>query len=136
MDLLLQLRLYGKENSVTADSLRVIRLPRPSAVVTDLTIAPPAREAGVQHEVEPAIPASVRARIQAPTMVPVLVFVDSSGHVTQAWSKATGHGLERYLADAAVRAARKWTFVPARSQDGSPAAATKTIAFEFTPAGQ
>jgi TonB family protein len=69
-------------------------------------------------------------------VVPVMVNVDQSGRVTRAWSKVTGHGLQRYLADAAVQAARKWSFAPARSQDGSAVAATKTLSFEFRPPAQ
>jgi TonB family protein len=89
-----------------------------------------------RHEVQPVIPAGIRNRISGRTVVPVVVHVDESGRVTQASSKVKGHGVERYLADEAVKAARQWSFTPARAKSGAPVAATKTISFEFTPVGQ
>jgi TonB family protein len=156
-DLRLQLRLYDQDRPVAADSLRVIGLPNPAPVTATVPAEPatptaPAAPAShpqahaaadpkaaplaVLHQVEPAISPGIRARIQAPVVVPVMVNVDQSGRVTRAWSKVTGHGLQRYLADAAVQAARKWSFAPARSQDGSAVAATKTLSFEFRPPAQ
>jgi len=147
-DLRFQLRLYDQQAAVAADSLRVIGLSNPAPITASVPDVPanrpPAKVATtrsatapvVLHEVEPAISAGIRARIQARMVVPVMVNVDPSGRVIRAWSKVTGHGLERYLADASVQAARRWSFTPARSQDGSPVAATKTISFEFWPPGR
>jgi TonB family protein len=143
-DVLFELRFFDKENTVAAGSLRVIRLPEPAPVVAtipaepppaDLAAASPASPPAVRREVQPVISPGIRTRILARTVVPVIVQVDPSGHVTRASSKVNGHGLERYLAGEAVKAARQWSFSPARSKEGSPVAATKTISFEFTPAG-
>jgi TonB family protein len=143
-DVLFQLRFFNKENTVAAGSLRVIRLPEPAPVVAtipaeplpaDLAAGSPASPPAVRREVQPVISPGIRTRIRARTVVPVVVHVDPSGHVTRASSKVNGHGLERYLAGEAVKAARQWSFSPARSKEGSPVAATKTISFEFTPAG-
>jgi TonB family protein len=147
--LLFQLRLYDEQSPVAADSLRVIRLPDAAPVTASvpadepaarppapLPKARPSTPLAVLHEVQPVISDGIRARIQVPKVVPVQVTVDPSGHVTHASAKVTGGGLERYLADVAVKAARQWSFAPARSQDGSPVAATKTISFEFRPPGR
>jgi TonB family protein len=66
-------------------------------------------------------------------VVRVVVTIDEAGRVTHASSAVTGSGLERYLADESVRAARQWSFSPARLKEGSPIAATKTLSFEFLP---
>jgi TonB family protein len=87
----------------------------------------------VRQEVQPVISPGIRARISSPTVVQVVVKVDESGRVAQASTRIAGNGIQRYLADQAVKAARQWSFRPARSKDGSPVAATKTISFEFTP---
>ena len=63
----------------------------------------------------------------------VYVTIDETGRVTHASSPVTGSGLDRYLADEAVKAAREWMFNPARSQAGQPVTITKTLSFEFLP---
>ncbi|HXB72609.1 MAG TPA: hypothetical protein VNY05_30515 [Candidatus Acidoferrales bacterium] len=145
VDVLFQLRLYDKENPLTAESLRVIRLPNPEPVAATvpadplpdrLATGPAASPPAARHEVQPVISPGIRSRILSRTVVPVVVKVNRSGRVTGASSRVDGNGLERYLAGEAVRAARQWTFSPARSKDGSPVAATKTILFEFPPASQ
>jgi TonB family protein len=142
LDVRFQLRLYDNESAVAADSLRVVRLPNPAQVTAAVPANPPpvsleqsraASPPEIRHEVQPLISPGIRRRIVARTMVSVVVQVDKSGHVTGATSKANGRGLERYLAGEAVKAARKWSFSPARSKDGSPVAATQVISFEFTP---
>lgn len=137
-----RLRLYNQEKAIADDSLRVILLPS-LAPMTGVP-APPAAPAApaaaassprVLHEVQPEISPGIRTRIQARVVVPVVVAVDESGRVTRASARvATKDGLDRYLADQAVKAARQWSFSPARSSDGSPLAGTTTISFEFTPA--
>ncbi|HMC60536.1 MAG TPA: hypothetical protein VKJ01_15205, partial [Candidatus Solibacter sp.] len=152
VDVLFQLRLYDEENQVAADSLRVIGLPSPAPVVAAISAEPAPAPANpppaglatgpavsppaARHEVQPVIPPGIQRRIRARTVVPVVVQVDESGHVTRAASKVNGHGLVRYLAGEAVKAARLWSFSPARSKEGSPVAATQTISFEFAPAGR
>jgi hypothetical protein len=153
-DLLFRLRLYGEGTQVTTDSLRVIEpmepvpaeapaAPAAPAAPVAATPAPeaslphdavPAHAPAPRHEVQPVLSQGIRRRLAGPTKVQVLVHVDESGRVTEASaSKAAGEGLERYLASEGVRAARQWTFWPARTSDGRAVAATKTIVFEFTP---
>ncbi len=138
------LRFYDKQREVADGSLRVIRTsgvePVSAAVPEPEMRAVPRHESAgghapvAQHEVQPAISPGIRARIEQPTTVAVLVTVNESGRVTHAWSKTAGRdGLERYLIDEATKAAREWTFSPAQSKNGEPASATTTISFEFTP---
>jgi TonB family protein len=79
------------------------------------------------------IPPGIRTRITSPVVVRVSVTIDETGHVTHAYSPISGSGLDRYLSDEAVKAAREWLFTPARSQGGQPVSATKTLSFEFLP---
>jgi TonB family protein len=65
--------------------------------------------------------------------VEVQVRIDENGRVTSASSTASGNGVDQYLADQAVKAARRWLFWPAKSTAGEPVSATKTISFEFAP---
>jgi len=53
--------------------------------------------------------------------------------VTEATSKKGGQGLERYLADQAVKAARQWSFEPAHSREGNAMASVKSVEFVFAP---
>lgn len=151
-DVLFRLRFYDKDREVVSDSLRVLRLPNPPPIVVGTPVTSPpvtsppvvsspatpeepvaANSPVVRHEVLPVISPGIRRRISRLTVVPVFVHVDESGRVTKASSKVTGHGLDRYLADEAVKAARQWSFSPARAKNGSPVSGTKTISFEFTP---
>jgi TonB family protein len=140
-----ELRLYDHGRKVAGDHLRVIRSAigapasdKPPAPVKPPAPLPESRQASLpvaRHEVEPEISPGIRARIGARTLVPIEVVVDSSGRVTRAWSKTGGHdGLERYLIDAALKAARDWSFTPARSKNGNPITVVTTIPFEFGPA--
>jgi TonB family protein len=144
-----ELRLYDQGRKVAGDYLRVIRsangaaeqasVPAPVLAPENPPAPVPAPPRGsppvARREVEPEISPGIRARIGARTEVPIEVSVDSSGRVTNAWSKTAGHdGLEKYLIDAATKAARGWSFTPARSKNGNPVAAVTTIPFEFTPA--
>jgi TonB family protein len=142
---LFHLRVYDKDRLVGAESLRVVQPDTPRPAVPDAPTAPvdrlpskvatglATRPPEVRQEVQPVISPGIRARISSPTVVQVVVKVDESGRVAQASTRIAGHGIQRYLADQAVKAARQWSFRPARSKDGSPVAATKTISFEFTP---
>jgi len=149
-----ELRLYDHDRKVAGDYLRVIRsgdvasapaesaaAPAPERLPASEKAPAPVLEAGhasppiARHQVDPEISPGIRARIGARTLVPIEVAVDSSGHVTRAWSKEAGQdGLERYLIDAALSAARGWSFTPARSKNGNPVGAVTTIPFEFGPA--
>jgi len=86
----------------------------------------------VIHEVQPGISSGIRARISDRIVVPVRVQVSSSGKVTGSAPEGDGDGLYRYLAEQAAKAARLWTFSPAKNQEGARVAADKTIYFVFT----
>ena len=62
------------------------------------------------------------------------VQINAAGRVTDATSKVAGPGLDRYLADQAVKAARQWSFVPAHSRSGRAIASAKSVEFVFEPA--
>jgi TonB family protein len=86
------------------------------------------------HEVQPTIPEGIRSRLSAEVVIPVDVQVSERGRVLSAQvHEANGDGIHRYLADQAEKAARGWQFSPARTRDGAPVAASKTIEFIFTP---
>jgi TonB family protein len=93
----------------------------------------PAKPVSVRREILPEIPAGIRSRIATQKVVEVQVRIDENGRVTSASSRVEGDGVDQYLADQAVKAARQWLFWPARSTAGEPVSATKTISFEFAP---
>jgi TonB family protein len=93
-----------------------------------------AKPVSVRREILPEIPAGIRGRIATQKVVEVQVRIDEKGRVTSASSsRVAGDGVDQYLADQAVKAARQWLFWPARSTAGEPVSATKTISFEFGP---
>jgi TonB family protein len=87
-----------------------------------------------RHEVQAYVPAGIRARVHSRIVVPVQVHISAEGRVTDAASKKAGSGLERYLAEEAVKAARQWSFEPAHSREGSAVASVKSVEFVFAPA--
>jgi TonB family protein len=101
-----------------------------SGPATGMKIAKPV---SVRREIRPEIPEGIRSRIATQKVVEVQVRIDEEGRVTSASSTAAGNGVDQYLADQAVKAARRWLFWPARSTAGEPVSATKTISFEFAP---
>ena len=109
--------------------------PKESAFVGSgsATYTKVAKPASVRREILPEIPAGIRNRIATRQVVEVQVRIDENGRVTSASSRVAGHGVDRYLADQAVKAARQWLFWPARSTAGESVSATKTIPFEFGP---
>ena len=145
-DVLFRLRLYNEGTLAVTDSLRVIaprravstmaaqavadKVPEPATPKASVEKPAPAGSVTVRREVQPEIPAGIRNRITAPIEIQVIVGIDESGRVIRAFSKTPGHGLDRYLADEAVKAARQWLFSPSRS--GS----SKVLNFAFTPAAQ
>jgi hypothetical protein len=87
-----------------------------------------------RRQVQPVVPAGIRARVHSRIVVPVQVQINAAGRVTGAASKLAGPGLDRYLADQAVKAARQWSFVPAHSRNGHAIASAKSVEFVFEPA--
>ena len=153
-EVLFRLLVYDASMRPAGDSLHVARLhpveptsasapppaPQPAAVQAPVAAPPPdepvrvATPAVVRHEVQAYVPAGIRARVHSRIVVPVQVHINADGRVTEAASKKGGQGLERYLADQAVKAARQWSFAPAHSREGSAIASVKSVEFVFAPA--
>jgi TonB family protein len=155
-EVLFRLLVYDASMRPAGDSLHVARLqpvqqatvvappsapvPQPAAVQAAVpapaTSDPPrvASPAVVRHEVQAYVPAGIRARVHSRIVVPVQVHIDAEGRVTEAACRKGGSGLERYLADEAVKAARQWSFEPAHSREGNAVASVKSVEFVFTPA--
>lgn len=88
-------------------------------------------EPKVLSEIQPTVPAGIRARIQNTIVIPVLLNINASGRVVKAVPQGRGDGIYQYLAARAVAAAKEWRFSPARGSDGSAMPATKTVYFTF-----
>jgi hypothetical protein len=145
-DLSFRLILYGKGPALSGSALRLA--PSPSLVHTPVAPVepagasrapapapvaplPPAGPRRPVHEVQPRIPAGIRARLRERVEIPVDVKIDGKGRVTAASTPPSADGLRRYLAGEAVKAARQWRFTAARA--GTAPIAEKTISFSFAP---
>jgi Gram-negative bacterial TonB protein C-terminal len=161
-NVLFRLLVYDEGKRATGDSLYVANLhpaepaPTPTIVAAQPAVAaPPVATPAVEtpaaatpaddtgrggtpavtrRQVQPDVPAGIRARVHSRIVVPVQVQINAAGRVTGAASKVTGSGLDRYLADQAVKAARQWSFVPAHSRSGHAVASAKSVEFVFEPA--
>jgi TonB family protein len=69
------------------------------------------------REVRPVLTAKESRELNEPVPVDVKVYVGESGKVTYAELLTSGLGDRRELASAAVYAARRWDFTPARLGD-------------------
>jgi outer membrane biosynthesis protein TonB len=77
------------------------------------------------------IPASIKPRIKSTIPIDVRVRIDARGHVVSATLPDKHRaGLESYLAERAVEAAKQWKFEPAR-EDGKAVAGEQTLRFTF-----
>jgi hypothetical protein len=148
VNVLFRLLVYDTTKRVAGDSLYVARLhmDEPASASKPVTAKPtvaaavPAEDtseggtpAVARHEVQPIVPAGIRARVHSRIVVPVQLQINAAGRVTDAASKIAEHGLSRYLADQAVKAARQWSFVPARSKSGHAVTSSKSVEFVFEP---
>jgi TonB family protein len=152
-NLLFRLLVYDEGKHAAGDSLYFARVlpaeaapvhaaaPAAAPVVAAPVVETPTDDtaqvgtpAVARRQVQPEIPAGIRARVRSRIVVPVQVHIDAAGRVTGAVSKSSGSGLDRYLADQAVKAARKWSFRPARSRRGRAVASAKSVEFVFEPA--
>jgi hypothetical protein len=150
-EVLFRLLVYDASMRPAGDSLHVARLqpveqapaaaPPPATAQAPVAAPPPdpparvAAPAVARHEVQAYVPAGIRARVHSRIVVPVQVHINAEGRVTEAAaSKKVGSGLERYLADEAVKAARQWSFEPAHSREGNAVASVKSVEFVFAPA--
>jgi hypothetical protein len=148
-DVLVRLILYVKGIGVTGDAVRLqaTGLPAPPAPSTTPAAQPanpapasldangkPVNPPVAVHEVQPFVLEGIRSRIEGRIVIPIRVQVSSQGRVTQAVpeSEDTG-GLNRYLTDQALKAARLWRFTPARTSHGTRTSSTTTLQFVFTP---
>jgi hypothetical protein len=106
----------------------------PVSPARPIEAVPPA----IRNAVQPEIPSGIRARITERTVIPVRVRVSSSGRVVGA--VLTGgekmDGLQRYLRNAAAKAALAWTFEPAKTNEGTPIMAEREISFVFDRPGE
>jgi hypothetical protein len=146
--------VYDASNRASGDSLRVANTrlteptPAPGSLAPGSAPSPAAQtppttppdEAAVvrtpavaRREVQPDVPAGIRARVRVRTVIPVQLHINASGRVTDAAAEVVGDGLDRYLADQAAKAARRWSFAPARSRNGHAIASVKTVEFVFQP---
>jgi hypothetical protein len=147
---LFQLKAYADTELVAADSVHIVEAPpapaapaaapaapaSAAAAAPAAGTAPPAESVAAaipRRKVEPRVSPGIRHRLTEPMAIPVVVQINAAGYVNHASSGVTEHGLRRYLANAAVKAAYRWRFTPAHSADGTPVASTTTITFEFTP---
>jgi TonB family protein len=98
--------------------------PRP---VVNSPASVPAR-GRVVHQVMPDVSQGARNTIRGKVRVSVKVNVDPSGKVIDAAFEAPGPS--KYFADAAIRAAKNWTFAPAKA-NGENVASQWLLRFEF-----
>jgi hypothetical protein len=153
-NVLFRVLVYDADNRASGDSLRVANLHLTGQTSTPAPVAappaPPAQPAQLppttssdeaapggtpavpRREVQPYVPAGIRARVRVRTVVPVQLHIDASGRVTDAAAKGAGDGLDRYLADQSVTAARHWSFMPAKS-NGRAIASVRIVEFVFLP---
>jgi TonB family protein len=102
--------------------------PRPA-------IKPPASTPArgqVAHKSMPEVSQKALETIRGKVRVSVKVNVDASGKVTNAAFEAPGPS--KYFADAAIHAAKNWTFAPP-SSNGEKVPSEWLLRFEFAPAG-
>ena len=88
----------------------------------------------IAHEVQPAIPASIRSRIKDEVVIPIEVQVSVRGRVVKVHAdRRSGDSVHRYLVEQAIKAARSWRFKPARTSAGTAVSSVTTIQFVFRP---
>ena len=104
------------------------RSPRP---VMNSPASTPSR-GQVAHKAMPDVSQKALETIRGKVRVSVKVNVDASGRVTNAAFEAPGPS--KYFADAAIHAAKNWTFAPP-SSNGEKVPSEWLLRFEFAPAG-
>jgi TonB family protein len=86
----------------------------------------------VAHKAMPDVSQKALETIRGKVRVSVKVNVDASGKVTNAAFEAPGPS--KYFSDAAIHAAKNWTFAPP-SSNGQKVPSEWLLRFEFAPAG-
>jgi hypothetical protein len=137
-DVTFRLEVVDKAGRVSAESFRLTRAGNPPAPAPAHTPAPHAAASSSAitqpkpiYRAPPVIAAGVRSRIKGTVSIDVRVQIDARGRVVAATPVTRQHsGLDKYLADRAVQAARLWRFEPAR-ENGKPVAGTQILHFVF-----
>jgi TonB family protein len=111
-------------------AVTVAALPSPRPAVTSPASTPARGQ--VAHEAMPDVSQKALETIRGKVRVSVKVNVDASGKVTNAAFEAPGPS--KYFADAAIHAAKNWTFAPPNSND-EKVPSEWLLRFEFAPAG-
>jgi TonB family protein len=129
-------RPEAKENEKKAVAAE---LPAPAPTPLPAAIAePPVKPASelvpgqVLHQVVPNVPQIASDTISGTVKVSVRIAVDAAGNVADA--SLNSPGPSKYFANLALKAARQWTFSPAKA-DGQGAPSEWVIRFEFTRDG-
>ncbi len=132
-DVMFRLEVTDAAGRVSAESFRVLRQGTAVAAPASKPIAP-ALAAAIPpkaiRKVAPEVPASIKSRIKASVPIDVKVQVDAKGRVTSAGPVKKHTGVEGFLAQKAVAAAKQWKFTPAK-RDGKAVAGSQTIHFVF-----
>jgi TonB family protein len=104
--------------------------PSPRPAVTSPASTPARGQ--VAHKAMPDVSQKALETIRGKVRVSVKVNVDASGKVTNAAFEAPGPS--KYFSDAAIHAAKNWTFAPP-SSNGQKVPSEWLLRFEFAPAG-
>ena len=104
--------------------------PSPHPAISSPASAPARGQ--VAHKAMPDVSQKALETIRGKVRVSVRVNVDASGKVTNAAFEAPGPS--KYFADAAIHAAKNWTFAPP-SSNGGKVPSEWLLRFEFAPAG-
>jgi hypothetical protein len=141
-DLEFRMTLYGRGPALSGGVLRMSPAAQAPAVIAPAAATPaepqkqaeepkPAPKVDVSRkavrEVQPSVPEGIRARIAGEVRIPVTVTINGRGQVTAATTPRAADGLQSYLGQQSVKAARQWRFARASA---SPVA-EKTIYFTF-----
>ena len=111
-------------------AVAVAALPSPRPAVNSPASTPARGQ--VAHKAMPDVSQKALETIRGKVRVSVKVNVDASGKVTNAAFEAPGPS--KYFADAAIQAAKNWTFAPPNS-NGEKVPSEWLLRFEFGPAG-
>jgi protein TonB len=104
----------------------------PKSVTPANSTARAAVRGQVVHQVLPDVSQRARDTIHGKVRVSVKLSVDPSGKVTNAALDSPGPS--KYFSDAALHAAKNWTFAPAKA-NGENVASEWLLRFEFAPDG-
>ena len=116
---------------VAAETSAPTPAPAPQAEAT-VKPAPDLVPGEVLHQVAPDVPQTASETISGTVKVSVHVAVDAAGKVADASIDSAGPS--KYFANLALKAARQWTFSPAKA-DGQGVPSTWVVRFEFTRDG-